>query len=185
MLYKAKIDKDPDIFKKCRVIGDFKPLGYEKIQDFFVDNSGCRTESEPALTMNSFLNKVKAGLYYAITACGQFQVYIGEFKKIAKTRKQIFAEQGISSSKLISKSCRIINYINGDKTIRLYSTDILQFEGDKIILNSGGYRTNLTKNRINENLPVGITVYQKDFQWYVNFKGQEIKFEDNLELTRI
>ncbi len=60
-------------------------------------------------------------------------MYISEFKRIAKPRAEILAEQGITNSKLISKSCRVINFINGDKTIKLYATDILQFKGGKII----------------------------------------------------
>ena len=46
---------------------------------FFVDSSGWGQEDEPALTINQFLKKIKAGKYYAIIEAGQFQVYVGEY----------------------------------------------------------------------------------------------------------
>jgi len=179
MLYRAKTNGDIGV-KGCKVIGDSIPLGYELTESFFVDSSGFGTRGEMALTFDQFLAKVKAGYYYAIKEAGQFQVYINEFKRIAKSHKQIFSELGILSSKLISKSCRVINYVNGDKTIKLYATDILQFKGDKIFLNSGGYNTVTTKRRINQFLPCDIRVYQKNYKWYVDIHGQIIEFFDGV-----
>jgi hypothetical protein len=183
MLYRAKTDKDLGV-RGCKVIGRDIPLGYELTETFFVDNSGFGVEGEGALTFNKFLDKVKAGRYYAITETGQFQVYIAEFKKIAKPRAEIYQEQGILNSKLISKSCRVTNYINGDKTIKLYATDILQFKGDKIILNSGGYKTTTTKTRINQFLPNDIRIYQKNYQWSIDYRGQILEFNDRIELKK-
>lgn len=181
MLYRAKENGDLGV-KSCRIIGRDIPLGFELTGEFFVDNSGLGGDDEPALTFTSFLNKVKTGRYYGIKEAGQFQVYIREFKKIAKSRAEIYSKAGILNSKLISKSCRVINYINGNKTIRLYSTDILKIEGEKIILNSGGYKTHTTKSRINEFLPGDIRVYQKDFKWFIDNRGQRKEFFDGIEL---
>jgi hypothetical protein len=58
--------------------------------------------------------------------------------------------------------------------------------GDKIILNSGGYRTHTTKARINEFLPSNIRVYQKKYNWYIikdNDDKNVIEFTDGIELT--
>lgn len=181
MLYRAKTNGDIGI-KGIKVIGEKTPLGYEKTADFFVDNSGFGSESEPALTFDNFLKQVKQGFYYGITSSGQFQVNIAEFQKIKKSRAEIFSEQGILSSKLISKSCRIINYLNGDLKITLYATDILQIKGGKIILNSGGYLTRTTKARMNQFLPINIDVYQKKHKWYIDNKGEILEFFDNIEL---
>ena len=64
--------------------------GYELINELFVDNSGFGASDELALTqsqferdLNSILDKHKT-LYAKITNAGQFQVYIGLFKKIRK-----------------------------------------------------------------------------------------------------
>ena len=182
MLYKAKNNGDIGI-KGCKVIGNIIPLGYELTNTFFVDNSGFGTSDELALTFNNFLTKVKKDYFYGIKESGQFQVYIAEFKKIARTRAEILTEQGILNSKLISKSCRVINYINGYKTIRLYATDILQFKKDKIILNSGGYKTTTTKARINQFLPCNIRVCQKNYTWYIDNNGKTLEFIDGIEIT--
>jgi len=47
-----------------------------------VDNSGFGSDDETALTPANFLAKVRAGFFYGIIEQGQFQVYIGEFKKL-------------------------------------------------------------------------------------------------------
>lgn len=59
--------------------GDYRPKGWKLVETYFVDSSGFGEESEPALTINEFLKKIKAGRGYAIIEAGQFQVYIGEF----------------------------------------------------------------------------------------------------------
>lgn len=83
MLYKAKSNGDIGV-RGCKLIGEKIPLGYELTNTYFVDSSGFGQEGEIALTLGQFLNKVKAGLYYAIKEAGQFQVYINEFKKANK-----------------------------------------------------------------------------------------------------
>jgi hypothetical protein len=93
MLYRAKSNGDLGV-KGCKVIGDITPLGYEITGCFFVDNSGFGQEGEGALTFEQFLKEVKAGYFYGIREVGQFQVKINEFKRIAKSRAEIFAEQG-------------------------------------------------------------------------------------------
>jgi len=183
MLYRAKINGDLGV-KACKIIGQEIPLGYARTEIYFVDNSGLGQSGESALTFNEFLAKVKKGYFYGISGQGQFQVYIAEFKKSVKSRAEIYKEQGIASSKLISKSCRVTEYLNGDKTIKLYATDILQFKGNKIILSSGGYKTVTTKTRINQFLQDrGFKVYQKKGEWFIdNGATEHIKFFDGIEL---
>jgi hypothetical protein len=181
-MYRAKSDKDLGV-KGCKVIGDVTPLGYELTETFFVDNSGFGASDELALTFDQFLTKVKAGYFYGIKEVGQFQVYINEFKKVSRAKQ--LAEQGILGSKLISKSCRVIKYNNGDFTVRLYSTDILQIkrQENKIILNSGGYKTVTTKARLNEFLTDhNIKVWQEKFNWYIDDRGIKREFSDGIEL---
>ena len=63
-------------------IGDYVPEGWEEVNTYFVDSSGCGATDEPALTSEQFIAELKVGYGYAITEVGQFQVYIGEFKKV-------------------------------------------------------------------------------------------------------
>lgn len=68
-------------------IGHYEPAGWEKLDELFVDSSGFGSESEPALTQRAFraklLEYVKASETYgfAITEVGQFQCYVGVFKR--------------------------------------------------------------------------------------------------------
>ncbi len=76
----AFVDRDEAVFK-CPNLGDYVPDGWTLIERLFVDNSGFGSPNEPALTAEQFINKVKEGFGYAIIEEGQFQVYIGVFKK--------------------------------------------------------------------------------------------------------
>ena len=68
----------------------------------------------------------------------------------------------------------------GDKEYhRLYDTVIVDYnhdsEGRTVTLNTGGWKTNHTKNCMNDFLKrFGFKVYQKDFVWYV--MGREVSF---------
>jgi len=184
MLYQAKSNGDIGV-KGCKIIGNTIPIGYELTETFFVDNSGFGCDDELALTFSQFLKKVKRGYFYGISGQGQFQVYIKEFKRIAKPRAEILAEQGIVSSKLVKNNTRLTIYANGDKVLRLHFTDIIKWQGNKIILTSGGWRTSTTKSRLNEFLgDLGFTVYQKDYKWYiVTPLMTKLEFFDGIELT--
>lgn len=137
--------------------------GYELVKELFVDNSGFGLDDELALTQNQFkkelenLLKEHGQLTAKITNAGQFQVYIGLFKKTKKTH-----------IKNISKN--VFTYLKNNRVIvRLYDTDIVElndYEG-KIKLFSGGYQTRTTAKWINKYLPNGVRVYQRDFTWYV------------------
>ena len=61
-------------------------------------------------------------------------------------------------------------------SIRLHGTDVLRFYPNGLVkLNSGGWRTTTTKQRINKYSPIG--VFQKNFQWYLD---NGTPFEDNM-----
>ena len=60
--------------------------------------------------------------------------------------------------------------------IRLHDTEVVIHYKDRIVLNSGGYKTLTTKSRMNEYTP--FNVIQKQKVWYVN----GIPFEDGITL---
>tara|TARA_R110000851_G_scaffold170250_1_gene316595 strand:- start:131 stop:406 length:276 start_codon:yes stop_codon:yes gene_type:complete len=67
---------------------------------------------------------------------------------------------------------------------QLYNTVILSTNGSFIKLNTSGFKTNHTKNCMNDNLPSGYKVYQKDFEWYVDTPSNKgLTFEDDMILT--
>ena len=180
-LYKAITNNDEGVFKSP-IVKDKNLYGYKKVNEYFVDNSGWGSENEPALTARQFLGKVKQGYYYGITDMGQFQVYIGEFIKDTRSRKNKLAENGLVSRKKIANNTYELITTTGQRKIRIHNTDILTFDSDKVILNSGGYQTKTTKDRLNKYLPDNIRIYQKDYQWYILKDNEKIDFADNIEI---
>ncbi len=77
-MFKAEKNKTVSI-RGINMLTDDDLEQFEEINRFFVDSSGWGIEGEAALTINQFLEKVKAGKYYAIIEAGQFQVYVGEY----------------------------------------------------------------------------------------------------------
>ena len=72
----------------------------------------------------------------------------------------------------------------GDKTIaQLYNTIIFQASNNIVTLNSGGFKTNHTKNCINDLLPDGFKVFQKDYVWYIETPSNTVEFEDNIHIA--
>jgi hypothetical protein len=63
-------------------LGSYCPEGWELVEELFCDSSGCGQPNEPALTVKQLLEKLEPGYGYAITREGQFQVYLGKFKKV-------------------------------------------------------------------------------------------------------
>ena len=58
------------------------------------------------------------------------------------------------------------------------------FDG-RIKLNSGGWQTNTTKTAMNQasnNFNLGFGVFQKEYQWFVTWKGETLPFNDNMIL---
>ena len=69
---------------------------------------------------------------------------------------------------------------NGKFSVIVYNTTVLTINQDRITLNSGGYRTNLTKNRINKYLPDDYRLYQENHTWYVETPKGKVEFSDNM-----
>ena len=77
---------------------------------------------------------------------------------------------------------------DGLMTVKYRDTAVVKFDHQKIILNAGGWRTYTTKMRMNQasnQFKLGYRVYQKEIQWYVEYKGKIIRFDDDVAvLTR-
>ena len=73
----------------------------------------------------------------------------------------------------------------GDKEYhRLYNTVIVDYnhdsEGRTVTLNTGGWKTNHTKNCMNDFLKLfGFGGFQKDFVWYVRGPSDTVRFDDD------
>ncbi len=73
--------------------------------------------------------------------------------------------------KLGKANTTVINHSNGATSVILYKTEVVMFKPDGYItLDSGGWKTDTTRNRMNQasnQFNLGYRVYQKEGAWYV------------------
>lgn len=139
-LYKAIKNGDEGVFKCPRVFED-EQNGYKLVNKYFVDNSGFGASDEPALTASKFLDKVKAGLFYAISNAGQFQVYINEYEKTKRTidPNKTPIKRGIKNQWLIKDG--LVEYFKS------YGSIIAKKDGGKVILDPVCWNYSRTTSR--------------------------------------
>ena len=89
--------------------------------------------------------------------------------------------EGVTSARNVQRIARnTIKYtVNGESRVRYVKTNIVTTLPDgTIILNAGDLHTITTKKRINEQLPPGYVLTQKDFQWFLN----GVPFENGMRI---
>ena len=86
----------------------------------------------------------------------------------------------------MKKHATVEFYDNGVNYVVYHKTAVVKYNDDKIILNSGGWETPTTKDRMNATAHENglcYYVYQKDFVWYVVLDNKKCyPFEDNMQL---
>lgn len=83
----------------------------------------------------------------------------------------------------IGKTATTISQRDGKTIVTYHSTDIVSFDAKEIVLNTGGWRSNTTKTRMNQTQNVfqlGYHVYQLAGKWLYRYKGQDIPFDQNV-----
>jgi hypothetical protein len=165
-----------DVYKCKRANHDILTLkGYTEVDTLFVDSSGFGTDNEPALTTSQLekrlieLLREHKSLHAFITNVGQFQVYITLYKKTGKSQVEKIAG---NTYKIATKDGYKIQY---------YDTVIVEAKNGDYILNSGGFYTKTTKERINEVIAPSY-ISQKNFNWFINKNGITIPFKDGITI---
>lgn len=73
--------------------------------------------------------------------------------------------------------------------VTYHQTNIVYWNDGKVTLNSGGWETVTTKRKMNQasiQFGLGYSVYQKDFEWFVDLpSGETVPFKDNMTFDRI
>lgn len=72
-------------------------------------------------------------------------------------------------------------------TVRLYNTIVVSFTQDSIMLNTGGFQSAMTKDRMNEaarEFGLGYSVRQHKGVWYVQYNGAETPFTEQTMLLK-
>lgn len=106
------------------------------------------------------------------------------FQAIRRTKAEQLAGVKYVSARKVDHNT--IEYIrsNGDRVIRLHLTDIVTIRRNgTIVLDSGGYRTKTTKERMNQYLPAGQRVWAEKGIWYINMSnGAKKPFVDGMKV---
>ena len=77
---------------------------------------------------------------------------------------------------------------DGFTRVTYHQTSVVKFNYNEIILNSGGWETVTTKSRMNQTskqFDLGFKVYQKEFEWFVNYNGKDYDYVDGMIIDRI
>ena len=79
---------------------------------------------------------------------------------------------------------------DGKKTVRYHDTDVVTWDDNVIILDTGGWKTKTTRlrmNQVSEVYNLGYRVWQKDWVWYVDYKGETLEWlpKGHTDLTYI
>jgi len=94
-----------------------------------------------------------------------------------RTKSELLSNtKDVKNSKFVDNNTLSIEYLDGTKVIRLHNTDIVTFTPRGYILNSGGWRTPTTKERINKFSPARVS--QQNGQWFIN----GLLFYDGIEV---
>lgn len=87
--------------------------------------------------------------------------------------------------KLVTRSTACYTAPNGDDIIRLHRTDIIRHAGNTVILNSGGWQTVTTKDRMNSYLP-GLNLWNQRGKWIIGGQnGALYEYHDGIILDTI
>ena len=87
----------------------------------------------------------------------------------------------------MKKHATVEFYDNGVNYVVYHKTAVVKYNDDKIILNSDGWESATSKTRMNQaskQYSLGFDVYQINFSWYVDYKGETIPFKDGMTLNR-
>ena len=81
-----------------------------------------------------------------------------------------------------------ITFLGDDIIVTFHSTNIVVFNNKRIILNSNGWLTPTTKERMNQasdEFELGFRIFQKDFTWFVKLQsGNVFDFKDGMTIYR-
>ncbi len=72
---------------------------------------------------------------------------------------------------------------DGFTKVIYHSTVVVKWDNETIILNTGGWSTTTTKARMNQasnQFKLGYRVYQKDYDWFVEWRDKTVKFNQEV-----
>jgi hypothetical protein len=106
---------------------------------------------------------------------------------VGYTNRDIIGENTMSQVQKKSVINTTIRGQQGWTIVRYHETDVVKFNNDVIILNSGKHKSATTKRRMNQTsnqFNLGFVVYQAAGKWYINCNGNTVDFQDSIAIER-
>lgn len=92
----------------------------------------------------------------------------------------------MAHNKLSMYKTAIVESANGLSVVYHKTPIVSKNANGDITLNSGGYESVTTKKKMNQaanQFGLGFGVFQKNYVWYVTYKGQTLEFYDGIKLA--
>lgn len=83
------------------------------------------------------------------------------------------------------RATKVYRSTEGDTCVQYHQTVVVRFNSSRIVLNSGGWLTVTTKTRMNQasnQYELGYYVFQRNYEWFVDYNDKTIPFEDGMIL---
>ena len=97
----------------------------------------------------------------------------------------------MARTNMVGKTATTVTNVNGIISTIYHNTNVIRIDTNtkEITLNSGGWRSNTTKLRINQTVNqylgygCNVSVYQDDYDWFVITPAGVIPFEDRMKFS--
>ena len=99
--------------------------------------------------------------------------------RITKEQSIESIKHDLKSSNKIGNNTFEVVYKDGTRAIRFHKTNVITFGTDRYTLNTGGWETSITKDRINKHIPTGY-VYQERGDWSVRTPSGDVDYYDGI-----
>ena len=99
--------------------------------------------------------------------------------RITKEQSIESIKHDLMSSKKIGNNTFEVVYKDDTRAIRFHKTNVITFGTDRYTLNTGGWKTATTKDRINKHIPEGY-VSQTNFEWSVRTPSGDVDYYDGI-----
>jgi hypothetical protein len=84
------------------------------------------------------------------------------------------------TQRLSGRATRVWRDPAGTLVVQYHNTEVVTASADgKVVLRTGGWQTATTRTRMNQaanQFQLGYSVFQKDFNWFVTWRGKTIPF---------
>lgn len=118
---------------------------------------------------------------------GNIWVIYAPTSNVFSTSYAVLVKDGTPTvkGKTVGHKTKQFTEADGSWRVQYHATNVISFDGkNTYTLNSGGWLTKTTKERINQYLPSGYWISQKNYKWTLHAPNEDGReFEDGIQVT--